>query len=85
MATVGSATFNLALHDTELLSQCRLQTGGVQTSQCGDLSGLQARIEQGNQTGEVGRVEDDDNVLDIRAVFLDVLAQLLGNLAVACE
>ena len=81
----GGATGNLALHDTELLGQCALQTGGVQTCQCGYLTRLQTGIEQGDQTSEVGGVEDDDDVLNVGAVLLDVLTQLLGNLTVACQ
>ena len=42
-------------------------------------------MEKGDKTCKVGRVEDDDNVLDIRAVSLDILSELLGDLAVAFQ
>ena len=85
VSTVGSATSDLTLLHTKLLGEGRLQTGSVQTSQCGDLSGFQTRVQQGYQTSQVGGVEDDDYVLHVRAVLLDVLSQLLGNLTVAGE
>ena len=85
VATVGSATGNLVLHHAELLGESTLQTSGVQTGKSGNLTGLQARIEQCYQTGEVSGVEDDDNVLYIWTEFLDVLSQFLGNLTVAGE
>ena len=42
-------------------------------------------MEQYHETGKVGRVEDNYDVLDIRAVFLDVLAEILRDLAVTLE
>ena len=53
--------------------------------ECGNLTGLQAGVEQGYETGKVSRIEDDYNVLHIGAVSLDVLAEFFSNLAVACE
>ena len=85
VAAVGGTTGNLILHHTELLGQSRLQTGGVQTSQRSHLTGLQTRVEQRHQTSQVSRIEDDHHVLYVRTELLDVLTQLLGNLAVACQ
>ena len=85
VATIGGAAGDLALHHAKVLGQCALQAGRVEASQCGDLRGLQARVEQRDQPSEVGGVEDDDHMLHIRAILLDVLAQPLGNLAVALE
>ena len=85
VATIGSTTGNLVLHYTELLSQCALQTGGVQTSEGSHLTRLQTRVQQCYQTSQVSGVEDDDDVLHVWAVLLDVLAQLLGNLTVASQ
>ena len=42
-------------------------------------------MKKGNETGQVGRVEDYDNMLYIRAIRLYILAELLGDLAVALE
>ena len=78
MATIGSATSDLILHHTELLGQCALQTGRVETCEGSYLSWFQTRVEQGYQTSKVGRVEDDYHVLYIGAELLDVLAKLLG-------
>ena len=38
-----------------------------------------------HKSSKVSRIEDDDNMLHIRAVRPDVLAELLCNLAVALE
>ncbi len=85
MSAIGSATGDLVLHHIELLGESALQTCGVEGSECGHLTGFQARVEQGHQTGEVGRVENNHNVLHVGAVFLDVLTQFLGDFAVAGE
>ena len=42
-------------------------------------------MEKHYETGEVGRIEDDNHVLNVRAVFLHVLSEILGNLAVTLE
>ena len=42
-------------------------------------------MEKDHETGQVGRVEDHDDVLDIGAILLDILAEILGDLAVALE
>ena len=85
MTSEGMCTHNLILHHTELLGQCALQTSAVQSCQSGHLAGLQAAVQQGYQTCQVGRIEDNHHMLHIGAVGLDVLAQIFGNLAVACE
>ena len=82
VTTVCSTTCNLTLHHTELLGQCALQTGGVKTGEGCYLSGLQTRVQQCYQTGQVSGVKDDDDMLHVRAVLLDVLAQLFSNLTV---
>ncbi len=83
MATIRGAAGNLVLLHTELLGQGALQTSRVEGCKRSHLSGLQAAVEQSDQTCEVGRIEDDDNVLHVGAISLDVLAKLLCNLAVA--
>ena len=42
-------------------------------------------MEEYDQTGQVSRVEDNDNVLDVGAILLDILAEFLGDLAVALQ
>ena len=83
MATKGMCAYNLVLHHTKLLGQCTLQTGAVERSKSGHLTRLEAAVEESNQTGKVSGVEDDDHMLHIGTVGLDVLAQILSNLAVA--
>ena len=42
-------------------------------------------MEKGNKSREVSRVEDDYNMLHIRAISLDILSELLCDLAVPLE
>ena len=85
MATIGSATGNLALHHVELLGKSALQAGRIKTSESGHLAGLQSTGKQSHKTSKVGRVEDDYHVLAVGAIALDVLAKAACNLAVALE
>ena len=42
-------------------------------------------MDEGGEGCHIGRVEDNHNVVHIRAVLLDVVAELSGDLAVALE
>ena len=42
-------------------------------------------MDESGESRHIGRVEDNHNVVDIRAVLLDVVTELSGDLAVALE
>ena len=42
-------------------------------------------MEKHHESGKVGWVEDHNHMLHVGAVLLDVLAEILGDLAVALE
>ncbi len=85
VTAVSRATFHLALHYVELLCKRALKACGVKSCESGNLRRFQTGIKQSNQSGKVSGVEDDNHVLNVRAIFLDILAQSLCNLAVAFE
>ena len=62
-----------------------MQTSRVEGSERCELAWLQAAVDEGCESGDVSRVEDHDNVLNVWAVFLDVLTEVCGNLAVAFQ
>ena len=76
---------HLALLHAELGGESFLQTGAVKSGKGGELVGLETRVDESRKGGHIGRVEDDNDVLDIGAVFTDVVTELGGNLAVALE
>ena len=69
----------------ELLSEGFLQTGAVEGSERGELLGLQTAVDKSGKGGDVSGVEDDDDVLHVRAILMDEIAELSSNLAVALE
>ena len=83
MAAVCTGVGDLVGVDLEPLGQFVAQTCAVQCGQCGDAAGFNAAVEKRYQTRDVGRVENNNDVLYIRAIFLDVLTEVLGDLAVA--
>ncbi len=85
MATIGVGTGHFVLLYTELQGQGLLQTGRVEGCQRGQLIGLQTRVDQCGQSGNVGRVEDNDNMLHIGAILADVVTEVSGNFAIAFE
>ena len=85
MTTVGVGTGDLALLDAELLRQGFLQTGAVQGGEGGELFRSETGTDEGGEGGDIGRVEDHHDELHVRAVLLDVLAELGSDLAVALE
>ena len=85
VASVGTAILNLTLGNTEVFSQCALQAGAVEGGESRNLRRFQAGIQEGNQAGDIGRVEDDDDMLYVRTIFADVPAEVLGNLRVALQ
>ena len=85
VAAIGGATRDLVLHHAELLGQRTLQTRRVERRERRHLRRFQTGVEQRHQTRQVGRVEDNHHVLHIGAIGLDVLTQLLCDLAVAFE
>ena len=85
VTAVGVGAGDLPLRNTELLRQGFLQTGAVEGGEGGQLLGLQAGVDEGGQGRDVGRIEDHDDVLAVGAVFLDVVTELGGDLAVALE
>ena len=85
VAAVRTAVLHLVGRNLEVLGQLRTQTRRVKSGEGGHLRGLQTRVNQGNETRDVGRVEDNDHVLYIGAVGLEVLTEILGNLSVALE
>ena len=66
-------------------SESLFETGGVESGECSHLIGLETRVDEGYEAGDVGGVEDNYEEFGIRAVFLDVLTELFGYLGVAGE
>ena len=85
MTAVGVGTCNCALRDTEFLCEVALQTGGVESCKGSELAWLQTGVDESCEGCHVSRVEDYHNVLYVRAVLLDIVTELSGNLAVAFE
>ena len=85
VTTVGVGAGDLALLYAELLGQGFLKTGAVQRGQRGELGRLEAGVDEGSESGDIGRVEDNYHELGVRAVLLDVVTEFGGNLAVALE
>ena len=85
MSAVGVGAGHLALLYAEVGCKLGLETGGIEGCKGGHLRRLEAGVEEDHQTGKVGRVEDDNDMLDIGAVLLDILSEVLGNLAVPLE
>src|SRR5574344_204404 len=42
-------------------------------------------MKENNQTSKIGRVEDHNDVFNLRAIFLDILSEIFCNLAIAFE
>ena len=76
---------NLALLHTEFLCEGLLQTGAIEGCKAGELVGLEAGVDESGKGGDVGGVEDDHDVLHVRAILLDVVAEFSCDLAVALE
>ena len=85
VAAVGAAVADFVGRDFEVFGQLRTQARGVQRREGRDLRGFQPRIDQRDQPRDIGRVEDHHDVLHVRAVGLDVLAELFGDLGVAFQ
>ena len=85
MTTISVGTGHLALLDTELLGKSLLQTGAVEGGEGGELLRLQSGTDKSGEGGDISRVEDDHDELHVRAILLDVLSELSGDLAVALE
>ena len=85
MATVCVGTSNLILLNAELKSESLLQTSRVEGSERCKLVWLQTRVDKCSKSCNVSRVEDNNHVLYVRAIFLDVVAELSSNLAVAFQ
>lgn len=85
VATVGVGVLDFGLRNAEVEGEGLFQTGRVEGGEGSHLVGLQTRVDEGHETGDVGGVEDDDEEFAVGAVLLDVLAELLGNLGVAGE
>ena len=85
VASVRAATCNVALVHTEVLLQAALQTDRVERSESRHLCWAKTGVKECDKTSDVGRVEDNHNVLNIRAVSLDVLTEVLSDTGVASE
>ena len=85
VTAVGAASGHLVGSDVEVLGQLVAQTCAVEGGEGGNLVGFQARVEQSDQAGDVGGVEDHYDVLHIGAIFSDILAKLLGDSSIAFE
>ena len=78
-------TSNFVLLNAKLQCESLLQTGRVKGCEGCELVWLQTRVDESSKGSNVGRVEDDNDVLNLWAILLDVVAELGSNLAVALE
>ena len=85
MATIGVGVLDDSLAYAEVLGQRTLETSRVEGCKCSNLVGLQTRVNESYEAGDVGGVEDNHAELGIGAELLDVLTKLLGSLRVAYE
>ena len=85
VAAVGAAVDYFVGGDVEVLGELVLEACAVEGGKGCDLRGFEARIEKGDEAGDVGGVEDYDYVLNVGAVLAYVLAELFGDECVAFE
>ena len=83
MAAVGAAVDDAFGRNVEPFYELMLQTCAVERGESRHLRGFQTRIQQCDQTGDVGRIEDHDHMLYIGAIGVHIFAELLGNLSIA--
>ena len=79
MTTISTAIFDLVGRHVEVFCQFATQTGAIQCGQCSNLRRFQTRIQQGNQTSDVGRVEDNNYMFYVGAICLYVLTEFFGD------
>ncbi len=85
MTAVCAGVDDIVRRNLEILGQLVAQTCAVEAGEGCYAGGFHARVEQRDKTCDVSRVEDNDDVLYIGAVFAHVLSEVLGDLRVAAE
>ena len=85
VTAIGTAIFNLIGHRVEILGQLALQTGTVESCKGRYLRRFQARVEQHDETGNVGRVEDNHHVFHIGTIGPQIFTKLGSDLGIAFE
>ena len=85
VTTVSTRVNNLVSRNLEVLCQLRTKTSRIESSQSSNLRWLNTCVDQSDETGDVSRVEDNNDVLYIWAVLLNVLTELGSDLCVALE
>ena len=85
VATIGTRVDNLVSRYMEVLCQLAAETSRVESCESSNLRRLNTCIDQSDKTSNVGRVEDNYDVLYIWAVLLDVLTKLGSDLCVTLQ
>jgi len=85
MTTIRTAILNVGSRDMEEFHQFVLQTGAVQGSQCRNLRGFQTWIQQSNQSGDVCRIKDHNDMFYVRAILMNIFTELSGNFCISLQ
>ena len=85
MSTISVSSGYCALRNTELFSEVALETGWVKSCKRCKLLRLQTWVDKSCKSGYVSRVENNNYVLNIWAIFLNIITELSSDLAVTFE
>ena len=85
MATIGAGACHVVLGHIEVFCKFGAQTGGVERGEGRHTRGFHPGVDQRDEAGDVGGIEDYHNMFHVGAVFLHVLAELLGYLGVSFQ
>ena len=85
VAAVGTAVTDFIGRNLEVFGQFRTQTRGVQCREGRNLRRLQSCVDQRDETRDVGGIEDHNDVLHVRAISLEVFAELRSDLGIAFQ
>ena len=85
MTAISAAVLDCVHRDVEIFGQFTAQTGRIKCGQRRNLRGFQSRVQKNDKTGNIGRVEDDDDMFYVGAIFLDILSELFGNSRISFE
>ena len=78
VSAIGTTIFDGIHRYVEILSQFTAQASRVEGRQCRNLRRFQSRMQKYDKTGNIGRIEDDDDMFYVGTIFLYVLSELFG-------